>query len=137
MQGDWTLSASDEYFQQSEKTLKYGLIRLLSWPDLAKVPEALQPLVARICALLSRKPSAGNMMPLVLSAPEGEVMRVIATLAHLGHIGLASSVYKESSAVESPAPEMPLSSSVEAESRPRFGFARRSLVAKLWQKFVS
>ena len=135
MQNEWSISAGDDYLSARGDVLRYGVIKLQSWPDLSKVPELLQPLVARICALLSRKPSASRMVPLVLSAPEGDVMRAIAALVSQGHVVVATSAFadSQSAAVEEVAPQVQEPAPVVS----RFSAVRKSLVGKLWQKFMS
>ena len=135
MQNEWSISSGDDYLSVRGDALRYGVIKLHSWPDLSKVPEMLQPLVARICALLSRKPSASRMVPLVLSAPEGDVMRAIATLVRQGHVIVATSAFAEHQAVvsEEVAPKV----QEAAPSTSKFSVVRKPLVGKLWQKLMS
>ena len=127
-------SMSDEI----DNRLGVGVVRLLSWPDLAKVPAVAQPLVARICALLSRKLSAARMIPLVLSAPESDVFKALSMLIRHGHVSISGGDLASTdttSAVAAPA-ETTAAEVAQVEGRSNL-FARRSLVGKLWAKLSS
>ena len=127
-------SMSDEI----DNRLGVGVVRLLSWPDLAKVPAVAQPLVARICALLSRKLSAARMIPLVLSAPESDVFNALSMLIRHGHVSISGGDLASTdttSAVAAPA-ETTAAEVAQVEGRSNL-FARRSLVGKLWAKLSS
>ena len=132
MNSTWTTSADDAFLLEHPNAFKYGVIKLVSWPDLAQVPESQQPIVARICALLSRKLSAGRLVPLILSASETEVFRALATLTRMGHVALASGEPAVPIAGQDQVSEpMPLESELPGATRPR-----RSLIGKLWAKLT-
>ena len=123
-------SLSDEI----DNRLGLGVVRLLSWPDLAKVPAVAQPLVARICALLSRKLSAARMIPLVLSAPESEVFKALSMLIRHGHVAISGSdVVSSDAKTAETTVEIDAPAATPTEGRGSL-FARRSLVGKLWAK---
>ena len=126
-------SMSDEI----DNRLGVGVVRLLSWPDLAKVPAVAQPLVARICALLSRKLSAARMIPLVLSAPESDVFKALSMLIRHGHVSVSGGDFAGADAkvVAVPA-EATVAEAAQVEGRSNL-FARRSLVGKLRAKLSS
>lgn len=129
----WESPEHDDYVLKHGPSFKYGVVRLLSWPDLSGAPEHWRVLVARLCALLSRKPTAGGLIPVVLAAQEAEVHRVMAVLARLQHIrishaGLTGEVDEdEASSALAPSPEAP---EAAAPARPR------SLIGKLWSRLV-
>ena len=127
-------SMSDEI----DNRLGVGVVRLLSWPDLAKVPAVAQPLVARICALLSRKLSAARMIPLVLSAPESDVFNALSMLIRHGHVSISGGDLASTDATRAVAAsaETTTTEAAKAEGRSNL-FARRSLVGKLWAKLSS
>ena len=129
---DWESPEHDDYVLKHGPSFKYGVVRLMSWPDLSGAPVHLRVLVARLCALLSRKPTAGGLIPVVLTAQEAEVHRIMAVLARLHHIkishaGLTGEVHEE----DAPAPvSQPEASVATAQARPR------SLIGKLWSRLV-
>ena len=127
-------SMSDEI----DNRLGVGVVRLLSWPDLAKVPAVAQPLVARICALLSRKLSAARMIPLVLSAPESDVFNALSMLIRHGHVSISGGDLASTDATRAVAAsaETTTTEAAQVEGRSNL-FARRSLVGKLWAKLSS
>ena len=127
-------SMSDEI----DNRLGVGVVRLLSWPDLAKVPAVAQPLVARICALLSRKLSAARMIPLVLSAPESDVFKALSMLIRHGHVSISGGDLTSTDATRAVAAsaETTTTEAAQVEGRSNL-FARRSLVGKLWAKLSS
>ena len=133
-----TLAINGSMSDEIENRLGVGVVRLLSWPDLAKVPAVAQPLVARICALLSRKLSAARMIPLVLSAPESDVFNALSMLIRHGHVSISGGDLASTdttSAVAAPA-ETTAAEVAQVEGRSNL-FARRSLVGKLWAKLSS
>ena len=133
-----TFAAHGTMSDEIDNRLSLGVVRLLSWPDLAKVPAVAQPLVARICALLSRKLSAARMIPLVLSAPESDVFKALSMLIRHGHVSISgqdaagSEARVEEAKSGSGAAVMNQTDDVAATRSSLF--ARRSLVGKLWAK---
>jgi hypothetical protein len=112
--------------------LKLVLVRLQSWPDLSGVPEHKQVHVARICALLSRKPTAGHLIPRVLGQGEGEVMDAVLDLLRAGHVSVASAATGVGQAPDA----HPAHAAPQGEPPP-FQPPRRSLIGKLWARLVS
>ena len=141
MSKSWISAEDDVFLAEQGESFKYGMVRLVSWPNLSRAPETVQVPVARVCALLSRKPSAGRLIPLILSEPEQQTFRVMATLVRLGHISLTASALSlgagESTladGMEAPAIPEPMEAALTA---PPAAPARRSLIGKLWAKLVS
>lgn len=120
-----TLGAEDE------EALRHGLVSLSCWPDLSQVPQAMQPLVARVCALLGHRPSAGMLIPTILSVPRQEVFSALAVLARLGHVKVTvASQSEERSAPSAAAAEVISLEQAQAVSAP-------SAVTRLWSKLRS
>ena len=117
--------------------LRLVLVRLQSWPDLGGVPEYKQAHVARVCALLSRKPTAGHLIPRVLGQDEGEVMDVVLELLRAGHVSVASAAVSGLAPDGPPSSPAPLAIQTDAPAPSPFQPPRRSLIAKLWSKLVS
>lgn len=68
----------------------HGLVKLLRWPDLADVPQELAPAVARICALLWRKPFASILMPHVLVADSTQTAALLLVLQDMDCVDINS-----------------------------------------------
>lgn len=60
---------------------RYRRVHLHAWPDLVGMPAQQAPVVARICALVNRKPTVASLIPLILDIPQGEVFAVLEQLA--------------------------------------------------------
>lgn len=109
--------------------LKRSLIRLESWPDLSFVSEASQVRVARICGLLSRKPTVGHLIPKVLGESDAVVLAEVLRLTQMGHLYVVG----KSAASEQASAYAPLQVGGTTELTPAPP-VKQSLVAKLWAK---
>ncbi|MDH5708791.1 MAG: hypothetical protein OEY75_06715 [Hylemonella sp.] len=104
---------------------RFSLLRLVSWPGLTHLPDEHIPAVARICALLARKPTAASLIPLTLGMSEEqafaliEVLRQNQNIEAVGGIGATASVNAQDEAPE-----------LQAGDKPR----ESSLIGKLWQR---
>lgn len=56
------------------------VVGLVRWPDLARQPAELLPLMTRVCALLARRRTGVHMIGNVLKADHREVERILALL---------------------------------------------------------
>lgn len=128
----WELAAHAATVRaEDEEALRHGMVSLSGWPDLNQVPQAMQPLVARVCALLGHRPSAGILIPTILSLPRQEVFGVLVVLARMGHIKVTAAASSEPRST--PAVEAPRASSQEEAALP----ADQSVVTRLWSKLLS
>lgn len=125
----------DEARRQAESrdfTLRYGLARLLAWPDLAQLPGDIVAPVARICALLERKATAGILIPMIIDLPEPHTYALLYLLHLQGHIdflmpaGLSANDAKDREAVPAPSDE------VLGRAAPS-----TSLIGKLWARLTA
>lgn len=64
-----------------------GLALLIRWPDLREVPDEFLVPVARISALLWKKPRASHLINRILDGEQDEIVCVLYMLAKLGYIG--------------------------------------------------
>lgn len=126
---NWITPNNQEFSHARKDAMQYGLLKLASRPNLNVVPEERQALVARICALLSRKPSAGRLIPLVLAARESEVFENIGSLMQHGHVVVASPQFAHGEPQAAPQPAVKPAAAAHVE--------RRSLVAKLWARLTT
>ena len=59
---------------------RYRRVHLHAWPDLVGIPVEQVPVVARICALVNRKPTVASLIPLILDIPAAEVFAALEQL---------------------------------------------------------
>jgi hypothetical protein len=57
-----------------------NMLRLISWPCMVDLPPQALPLVARICALLSHRPTSALLIPTLLDLPAEQVYPVLEVL---------------------------------------------------------
>ncbi len=107
----------------------FNLVYLVSWPSLPHLPQEIQPAMARLCALLARKPSAVSLLPLLLELPQAQVFMLIEALRLCGHVQVASTGAGPDSAAPSSGP-LP-------DAAPQVQPAAPSLIAKIWQRLVA
>jgi len=99
-----------------------SLLHLVSWPSLTHLPEDLQPTVARICALLARRPTTGSLLPVLLGRSEARVFPLIEALRLCGHLQAGGAHPARVTA--------PPEADVAPASRP----PAQSLLGQLWQR---
>lgn len=127
---NWELVAQDAMVRaEDEEALRNGMVSLSCWPDLNQVPQPMQSLVARVCALLGHRPSAGILIPTILALPRQEVFSALAVLARLGHVKVTAKPTSESRAVSS--------AEVAKAASPEEAMTPRSVATKLWSKLQS
>jgi hypothetical protein len=115
--------------QPQDYAFQFKVVRLLSWPSLTHLPPEVQPSMARLCALLARKPSAASLLPLLLNLPESQVFMLIEALHLHGHIQVADTLAKPDGNSVSGRPE--------AEAAQPMAPAVSSLIANIWQRLLS
>ena len=120
----------------SVEDLRFALVRLLAWPDLSQLPESKQVMVARICSLLARKPTAGHLIPRVLGEPEQLVLMTVHELVNSLHVSVASASLSTAEAAPANAWPATQPQALEVASEPPPALPKRSLVGKLWSKLV-
>lgn len=128
----WTLilqGLSQQQGQPQDYPFRFSLVRLVSWPSLIHLPPDIQPAVARLCALLARKPSAASLLPLLLELPESQVFLLIEALRLHGHLQVSAIAAESDSAAGAPA-QTHSGSETGAQATP-------SLVAKIWQRLIA
>lgn len=70
--------------------VQYRVFRLASWPSIAYMPEDVRTVAARICALLSRRPSSAFLIPQVLGLEKALTLKVLKALQLTGYIQTAN-----------------------------------------------
>lgn len=108
--------------------LPRGLVQLVSWPNVTRLPEELIEPVTRICALLWRKPTVGFLIPRVLELPPERAAAIVRVLQMLGH---AHAPGTAEGAAPLPAEDaLPRMQPREAQQQPA------SVVARLWKRLM-
>lgn len=79
-------SPDDCNMRSVDSTLVFGLVRFVAWPDLMTLPADFVAIAARLCALVSRKPTQASLIPLILDTPREAVFNVLEWLRHAGSV---------------------------------------------------
>lgn len=108
---------------------RFNLVRLVSWPSLTWMPQDLQPAMARLCALLARKPSAASLLPLLLELPEAQVFMLIEALRLYGHVQVSSTAAGPEGGASAFGPLSEAAGQVPPTAP--------SLITKIWQRLLS
>lgn len=109
--------------------LQYRVFRLSHWPTIAYLPIELQPVVARICALLARRPTNAALIPQLLGIECALVLRVLEMLHRKGylealHANLAGSCHEPVSPIQG-TPIDPASPAIQT-----------TLLRKIWSRLT-
>jgi len=133
----WALSLNRFLEQAGTYSHRFALAHWVSWPSLTHLPHGVVPHAARICALLTRKPTAVSLIPLVLDAPENEVFAVVETLRMGGHIQLTGR--RASDNPDAPprvSPEVTTGTKV-TPSQDFIPAPAATLIGKLWRRLLN
>lgn len=134
----WAVTLSYVQSEQRSRNFKFQIAKLVSWPSLTDVPSDVLPVMVRICALLSRRPTTTSLVPMILDVPQDLAFALIEVNCLYGHIEMeggeqvagaaekvvefsAASVATEQSLVQAP-PEQTGNS---------------SLIRKIWQRLLA
>lgn len=125
------------HFDKQEFIHRYGMVRLLSWPDIANLPQEIQSPIARICALLTHRPSAGTLLPALLQLPRHEVYALLSILLFQQHISikmpLEGMTVEEKARADASANDKSLTQTMGGSMNQ----AARALIGKLWTRLTS
>ena len=83
---NWSALYRDFQANATHWSPPHGLVRLVRWPDLIEVPDELILSVARISALLWKKPTASHLISRILGGERDETFRALQMLAALRYI---------------------------------------------------
>lgn len=108
----------------SQLDLQFTVWVLISWPPLAHLlPQESAPHMIRICALLARRPSAGQLIPIMLQIPPETIYPLLDFLYLGGYICSIGDMQKqEQAALSKSDPEVPAETS--------------SFLGKAWHKLL-
>lgn len=101
------------------------VLYLSSWPSLANLSQEAVPDVARICALLARRPSVGMLVPVLLRMPAPVAYSLLETLYTGGYIYADRTLEPAEAAL------------FDAESADSHEPAVISFLARLWKRLTS
>lgn len=107
---------------------RHGTLQLLSWPELAHAQADQIPHLARICALLARRPSTCVLISLRLSISLHTATGLLEQLQAQGHIGLLENQVAESGDI---APDETQTGNDLADPAPR------SFLGRLWHQLTA
>lgn len=111
---------------RNNSPVQFNVLHLVCWPALSELrPEAAQD-VARLCALLARRPSAGMLVPTLLNMPPQIAYALMDTLLAQGHIRPATTAEHRQRSGASALPAGSSAVQASAESA--------SFLVKLWQR---
>lgn len=82
----WAITFAYVQSEQRHRHFKFQIARLVSWPPLTDVPSNVLPIMARVCALLARRPTTTSLVPMILDVPQDLVFAVIEANCLYGHI---------------------------------------------------
>lgn len=125
----WALVLRSVQGQPRHRHFRFSLVHLQSWPQLSDVPVDVLPMVARICALLARRPTTVSLVPLLLDLPQDEVFALIEVVRLYGHL------HMEGPAQDDGATADPLAATAQA-AEPTGQTTGLSLVRKIWQRLL-
>ena len=114
--------------QAPQNPLSTQVLYLVSWPSLQHLLGSAAPQIARICALLARRPTVGMLIPVILNLPPHIAHPLLETLYADGCIRLAGPCAGPST----PAPAPGTEPEPSQESARDFSFLTR-----LWQHLVN
>jgi hypothetical protein len=109
------------------------LLLLDSWPDLTGVPDVMLGSVARICALLWRKPTVGFLVARTLQMPAREVAVLLRVLRSLGHVTAHSATATTATRA---LPEVPAGPDPAGEYTMAPPAPVPSVLSKFWQRLL-
>lgn len=67
-------------------TTVFGVVRFIAWPDFMALPSDAVATTARLCALVSRRPTQASLIPLILEVPKDAVFNVLEQLRRAGSV---------------------------------------------------
>lgn len=108
--------------------IQYALLRLRCWPNIPLLPPEDMVDVARVCALLSWRATAGVIIARILGLPKERVQEILLALHAQGCLNL-----------QQPAAGAPVPDAVPRDDRTDEtpSAAEHSFIAKLWQRLAS
>ena len=109
----------------------YRRVHLCTWPDFIGMPAEQLPVVARICALVNRRPTVASLIPLILDLPKAEVFTALEYLQANAHVHMPA--YDATQAASLPATDETLSSPAEL-TPDDMPLAPPSLITRLWSR---
>lgn len=117
--------------QASAHQIQFSLLRLTHWPNIPQHASEDMVDMARVCALLSWRATAGVIIARILDLPKERVQEILLRLHAQGCLNLQA----QSAVLPAARPEMPgTSDSAPAELT---GEAPNSFITKIWQRLAA
>lgn len=108
--------------------IQFALLRLRCWPDIPQLPPEDMVDLARVCALLSWRATAGVIIARILDLPKERVQEILLLLQAQGCLNL------QQPAAGTPVPDAVPRDDRTDETPPP---AEHSFIAKLWQRLAA
>ena len=122
---------SERPLEAAAQPIHFSLLRLTCWPDVPSLPGEDVVDVARICALLSWRATAGMLIPRILGVPKERVQEILQVLHAQGCLNVQS----QQTAGE------PGYSAEQAKEQERAAAEttppENSFITKLWQRLAA
>lgn len=116
-----------EQIPSSTHQIQFSLLRLKNWPDLPQLPAEDVVDLARVCALLSMRATAGVIIARILDLPKERVQQVLVQLHAQGCLNLQAQ------------PAATAAAQPEADSAANDSVAppENSFIGKIWQRLAA
>lgn len=111
--------------QNLHRELKYQVLHLVCWPSMSQMLDATGADIARICALLARRPSVGILIPVMLNLSPEQTFSLLKALHASGNI--CSVAVPDCDAPDPLHVEPPVCCACAADT---------SFIAKLWHRLM-
>jgi len=113
----------------SANEIQFSLLRLKIWPDIPQLPPEDMVEMARVCALLSWRATAGVLIARILDLPKERVLEILVLLHAQGCLNLQTQ----------PSPEIHPGPIAVDDSRPAdlTGPPQNSFITKIWQRLAA
>lgn len=116
-----------EQAPSSAHQIQFSLLRLKNWPDLPQLPTEEVVDMARVCALLSLRATAGVIIARILDLPKERVQQVLLQLHAQGCLNLQDQ--PAATAAAQPAAASAANDSVAPPEN--------SFISKIWQRLAA
>ena len=113
--------------QASENQIQFSLLRLTHWPNIPQHASEDMVDMARVCALLSWRATAGVIIARILDLPKERVQEILLRLHAQGCLNLRAQ----------PAARQEIPGANDSTSAELTGEAQNSFITKIWQRLAA
>jgi len=116
-----------EQLPSNAQQIQFSLLRLKNWPDLPQLPAEEVVDLARVCALLSLRATAGVIIARILDLPKERVQQVLLQLHAMDCLNLQSQ----------PAATTAAQSEAASAANDSVAPPENSFITKIWQRLAA